>query len=114
VLGIDIVDVERLRSRLDRSPGLEFRLFTEAERAYSNTTSDPALSLAGTLAAKEAVIKALRLGPLVAWARRIEISRAESGAPHASVDLDPRPPAIEISIAHDAGIAVAAALARPS
>jgi holo-[acyl-carrier protein] synthase len=114
VLGIDVVDVERLRSRLDRSPGLELRLFTEAELAYCNTTADPALSLAGTLAAKEAVIKALRLGPLVAWARRIEITRAESGAPHASVRLAPPTPAVEISIAHDAGIAVAAALARPA
>jgi holo-[acyl-carrier protein] synthase len=111
LLGVDVVDIERLRSRLERSPRLEHRLFTEAEREYCKDTSDPVVSLAGTLAAKEAVIKALRLGPLVAWAGRIEITRAESGAPRARVEVVPPPGRLEISISHDAGVAVAVAVA---
>jgi phosphopantetheinyl transferase (holo-ACP synthase) len=61
--------------------------------------------LAGTLAAKEAVIKSLRLGPLVAWSRRIEIHR-EQGVPYAVVDGQTVP----ISISHDGGVAAAIAV----
>jgi holo-[acyl-carrier protein] synthase len=114
LLGIDVVDIERLRASLERSPRLERRLFTDLELAYCRGTADPVVSFAGTLAAKEAVIKALRLGPLVAWALRVEISRADSGAPSASVQLGTASPAIEVSIAHDAGVAVAAAFAWPA
>jgi len=110
MLGIDVVDVERLRALLQRSPHLERRLFTEAERDHCRTTPDPILHLAGTLAAKEAVIKAARLGPLVAWSRRIEIDRDRAGAPSAQVTEDGRSRACQISISHDGGIAVAVAL----
>ncbi|MGI8789575.1 MAG: hypothetical protein ACR2I4_01635, partial [Actinomycetota bacterium] len=61
-------------------------------------------------AAKEAVIKALRLGPLVAWTRRVEIVRDDSGAPSARVGGR----AVEVTISHDGGVAMAAALALPT
>ncbi len=93
---------------------MERRLFTDAVREYCADTSDPVVSLAGTLAAKEAVIKALRLGPLVAWAARIEITREESGAPRARIQVVSQPGTVEISISHDAGVAVAVALALRS
>ena len=110
VLGVDVVSIERVRLLLESRPGLEKRLFTPAERAYCHSRRDPAQSFAGTLAAKEAAIKALRLGPLVAWARRVEISRDDSGAPSARVgDRE-----VEVSISHDAGVAVGAALALPT
>lgn len=110
MIGIDVVDVERLRRALARSERLESRLFTPAERAYCVARHDPVVHLAGTLAAKEAVIKALELGPLVAWSGRIEVVRAESGAPAAYVDGDLR---CSVSISHDGGVAVAVALAQP-
>ncbi|MDQ3660282.1 MAG: 4'-phosphopantetheinyl transferase superfamily protein [Actinomycetota bacterium] len=109
MLGVDVVSIERVRLLLESSPGLEKRLFTEPERAYCNSQRDPVQSFAGTLAAKEAVIKALRLGPLVAWARRIEITRDSLGAPSARIGGR----SVEVSISHDAGVAVAAALALP-
>jgi holo-[acyl-carrier protein] synthase len=109
VLGIDVVSIERLRQLLESSPGLEPRLFTPAERAHCRAQADSTQSFAGTLAAKEAVIKALRLGPLVAWARRVEITRDDSGAPRARVGDHE----VQVSISHDAGVAVAAALALP-
>jgi holo-[acyl-carrier protein] synthase len=86
MLGIDLVTISRLRAALLRSPGLENRLFSEAERAYCRSMPEPARHFAGTLAAKEAVIKAARLGRLVAWARRVEISRDSAGVPSVSVD----------------------------
>jgi holo-[acyl-carrier protein] synthase len=106
LLGIDVVDVERFRAALAGANALEARLFTTLEREHCHAFTDPVIHLAGTLAAKEAVIKALRLGPLVAWSRRIEIRRAADGSPRAFVgDRE-----IPVSISHDGPIAVAVAL----
>jgi holo-[acyl-carrier protein] synthase len=115
MVGVDIVDIERLRAMLDDTPGLERRLFTEAERFYCRARRDPVTHLAGTLAAKEAVIKVLRLGPLTAWARRIEIVRDDSGVPSAHVRRGPAPVSeiVTVSISHDGGVAVAVALKVP-
>jgi holo-[acyl-carrier protein] synthase len=110
VIGVDVVDVERLRKRLAATPRLAERLFTDVERAYCERAVDPAVHFAGTLAAKEAVIKALGLGSLTTWARRIEIERDSSGAPSAWVQSDGVKTAVEVSISHDAGVAVAVAL----
>ena len=112
-LGIDVVDISRLRAYLERSPWLEERLFTEVERRYCSTKPDPVMHYAGTLAAKEAVIKAMQLGRLVEWARRIEIRRHASGAPAAVVLSDDAAGGagsdIEISISHEKDTAVAVA-----
>lgn len=109
MIGIDVVDVARLAAALERTPSLEARLFTDSERAYCKAKKDPATRFAGTMAAKEAVIKALRLGPLNAWARRIEVTRSHGGEPFARVQGHAG--LIPISISHDGGVAVACALA---
>lgn len=62
MIGVDTVDIDRFRLSMSRSPGLEGRLFSAAERSYCRERPDPIRHLAGTLAAKEAVIKAGRLG----------------------------------------------------
>ena len=108
MIGVDVVDVHRMRSVLDRSPRLAEKLFTEAERAYCTRASDPVLHFAGTFAAKEAIVKALRLPSLLSWARRIEIVRDEDGVPAAHIEG--RPDTVEISISHDGPVAVAVAL----
>jgi holo-[acyl-carrier protein] synthase len=105
MIGIDVVDVARFDKALRRSPGLETRLFTSAEIKYCRTRSRSIEHLAGTLAAKEAVIKSLRLGPLVAWSRRIEIRR-EQGVPYAAVSGR----TVVLSISHDGGVAAAVAV----
>lgn len=111
MIGIDVVAVERLRAALDRSPGLERRMFTTAERDHARACTDPVVHLAGSLAAKEAVIKAASLGLLVAWARKIEIVRAADGAPAAFVDCGGERRRIPVSISHDGPIAAAVAFA---
>lgn len=105
-LGIDVVEIERFRAVLERSPGIERRFFTAAERAHC---AGSPLRLAGTFAAKEAVMKALGLTPAPAWARRIEVERDSSGRPAAVVEGAP----VAVSISHDGPVAVAVALATP-
>jgi holo-[acyl-carrier protein] synthase len=112
MIGVDLVDIERFRRVLERSPGLENRVFSGRERSYCRSKRDPVRHFAGTLAAKEAVIKAARLGALGAWARRIEITRDASGAPVVSLDGQIAP--IWASISHDGGMAVAAAMMLPA
>lgn len=112
MIGIDVVDVERFRATLERSPGLPGRLFTDDERAYCLAGADPVVHMAGTLAAKEAVIKALSLGNLAAWARRVEVTREASGAP--SVKVIGRRETVGISITHDGGYAAAVAFREAS
>lgn len=102
-VGVDVVDVERVRSLLVRNPAFFKRAFSEKERKYCETKGDPALRYAGTWAAKEAIMKAAGLTPAPAWARRIEIQRAPDGAPVAEVEGR----SVSLSISHDGGVAVA-------
>lgn len=83
-LGIDLVDVPRIRDLLSRH-GERFteRTFTAAERAYCESCADPAMHFAARFAAKEAAAKALGTG---LWAqgvdwRDIEVTREDSGKP---------------------------------
>jgi holo-[acyl-carrier protein] synthase len=113
MIGIDTVDIDRLRDAFLRAPGLEHRLFTDRERDYCRGKADPVLHYAGTLAAKEAVIKAGHLGTLVAWGRRVEINRRGDGAPGARIRGITHGP-IHLSISHDGSVAVAVAVADPA
>jgi len=80
-VGIDLVEVDRMRTVLARTPGVAARVFTEGERAYAAAANDPAERLAVRFAAKEAVMKALGVGlGAVDW-HDIEVVRGESGAP---------------------------------
>ncbi len=106
-IGVDVVEVARIRDLLARSPSVEERLLTPEERSYCRAKADPARHVAGTVAAKEAVIKALDLGPLAAWSRRIEIRREASGRPVATVGgITER---VTVSISHDGPVAIAIA-----
>jgi holo-[acyl-carrier protein] synthase len=80
-IGVDLVEVDRMRVALERTPTLADRLFTEAERAYATAARDPAERFAARFAAKEAVLKALGVGLGAAEWHDIEVVRAESGAP---------------------------------
>jgi holo-[acyl-carrier protein] synthase len=64
VIGLDLLEIDRLEKALARRPGLGERLFTDAERAYAATSGRPARHLAARFCAKEAVSKALRMDVL--------------------------------------------------
>jgi holo-[acyl-carrier protein] synthase len=71
VIGIDLIEIERLERALERRPALAERLFSDAERAYAAERARPGRHLAARFCAKEAVAKALGLE---AWAfRDIEV-----------------------------------------
>jgi holo-[acyl-carrier protein] synthase len=64
MVGLDVLEIDRLEQALARHPGLAERLFTDTERAYAATSGRPARHLAARFCAKEAVSKALRMDVL--------------------------------------------------
>lgn len=81
-LGVDIVEIERIKNILARRPNFADQVFSFAERAYCSKTSNPATHYALRFAAKEAVVKALGTGFSEGiWVRDIEVERAKNGRP---------------------------------
>ena len=80
-IGIDLVDIERFRRSLERTPSMRTRLFTPTELAYVEPKADPVPSLAARFAAREAVMKSLGLGLGAFGFHDVWVERAESGAP---------------------------------
>jgi len=115
-VGIDAVEVERLRRLLDRLPRAYERLFSAQERDYAGSFADPYPRYAARFAAKEAVGKALGIGIIGFVWREIEV--LSGGKPR--VALHGRVAAIarrlgvsrvELSLSHTAGMAYAVAVA---
>ena len=86
-VGVDMIEIGRIREALERYSGFRDRCFTAAEQAYCDARRNPAQHYAARFAGKEAVGKALGLGVarLFAW-RDIEIA----GRPKPSVKLSGR------------------------
>jgi holo-[acyl-carrier protein] synthase len=119
-VGTDLVDLDRLRTVLARTPSIIDRLFTEDEQRYATRRRDPTERYGGRFAAKEAVLKALGLGLGGAAFREIEVVRAASGAPsvvlhgHAARAASRRGVgAWLVSISHTGRVASAIAVALP-
>ena len=80
-LGVDIVEIDRMRLALDRSPKIKERLFSADERAYCEKRSRPEVHYALRFAAKEAVLKALGTGFSGMRFTDVEVVREASGRP---------------------------------
>ncbi len=86
-IGIDIIEVYRIRETLARTPRFVERVFTERERTYCETKGTAAAqSYAARFAAKEACLKALKTGwrGKITW-HDIEIISGENGVPHLEI-----------------------------
>jgi holo-[acyl-carrier protein] synthase len=79
VIGLDLLEIERLERALDRRPQLAHRLFTDTERDYAARRARPGQHLAARFCAKEAVSKALTMD-VMRW-REIEIVNDADGVP---------------------------------
>ncbi len=81
-MGIDIVEIERVKKAYLRFPEKFMeRIFTPPEKAYIFSGGEPYRHLAARFAAKEAVMKALGCGWGAAGFREIEIINQDSGKP---------------------------------
>lgn len=83
-IGIDIIEVARIREVLLRTPRFAERVFTAAERAYCDSRGAVAAQhYAARFAAKEAALKALQTGWRggISW-QDVEVAARESGAPY--------------------------------
>ena len=112
-VGIDVVDVQRLATALERTPTLAARLFTEQEQQSGGIES-----LAARFAAKEAVAKALGAPGGLRWLDA-EVVRQESGRPVLAVTGTVAAAAAglgvrtwHLSLSHDGGIASALVVAE--
>ena len=116
-IGLDLIEIARVRGALERYPRFRERCFTEAERAYCDSRANPPQHYAARFAAKEAVGKALGFGVARAFAwRDVEIA----GRPKPSVRLSGRVEAwarrrgaerIDLSMTHSRELANAVAVA---
>ena len=116
-VGVDLIEIERIRGALERYPSFRERCFTDAERAYCDSRKNPAQSYAGRFAGKEAVGKALGFGVARAFAwKEIEIV----GRPKPAVRLSGRlaeraaamgAAAVDLSMTHSRELAQAVAVA---
>ncbi|MDO8849065.1 MAG: holo-ACP synthase [Coriobacteriia bacterium] len=80
-LGVDIVEIDRMREALKRRPRMKERLFSEEEREYCDKRNKPEIHYAMRFAAKEAVLKALGTGFSGMRFRDVEVVRDERGRP---------------------------------
>ncbi|MCL4499154.1 MAG: holo-ACP synthase, partial [Chloroflexi bacterium] len=81
-IGVDIVDIDRMKTALERRRRLEERLFTEGERGYCLSKKRPQIHFAARFAAKEAALKSLGIGlRMVRWAD-LEVCRDKWGKPY--------------------------------
>ncbi|MCA1623438.1 MAG: holo-ACP synthase [Acidobacteria bacterium] len=86
-IGIDIIEVYRIRETLERTPRFTERVFTEKERDYCESKGAAAAqSYAARFAAKEACLKALQTGwrGKVTW-HDVEIVSDENGVPNLEI-----------------------------
>jgi holo-[acyl-carrier protein] synthase len=111
-IGVDIVDLARFASVLDRTPHLGDRLFTDVER------DNAADSLAATFAAKEAVAKVLGAPGGLGW-HDVEVCRDVAGRPTLVVAGTVAAAASAagiarwyLSLSHDGGLALAVVIAE--
>ena len=115
-VGVDLIEIERVRRALDRHPSFRARCFTDAEREYCDSRPNPAQHYAARFAGKEAVGKALGFGVARAFAwTDVEIS----GRPKPRVRLSGRmrawaekvgAGAIDLSMTHSRELAAAIAV----
>ena len=119
-LGVDIVEIERMRAILKRSPAFARRAFSDAEREYCDASAAPEFHYSTRFAAKEAVLKALGTGfSHGIGLRDVEVALDSKGKPRAVLyrraldlyrQLDIQELPISLSYTHKEAVACAMAI----
>ena len=112
-IGVDIVEIARLKDALRRTPELASRLFTPAELTWALRLRAPTASLAGCFAAKEALAKVLGAPVGLHWTDA-EVLRNSAGRPFLTVRGTVAAVAHRqgigtwhVSLSHDGGMCIA-------
>jgi len=118
MIGIDLIEIERVERALERRPRLAERLFTTAELEHCRRAARPGPHLAARFAAKEAALKALGLDYLSP--REAEVTGGGTQPPQlilhgrAAEAAREREVELELSLSHSRELAIAAVVARPA
>lgn len=121
-LGVDIVEIARMKRILERTPSFASKVFSEDERAYCDAHVNPEVHYATRFAAKEAVLKALGTGFACGiGVRDVEVKRNSKGKPtvalygrarEVAADLGVRELPISLSYTHAEAVACAMAITQ--
>ncbi len=105
-IGIDIIEVERIKKLAEKNPNFLERIFTSHEVSYCLKKRNKYQHLAARFAAKEAFFKAI--GKKISW-KEVELFNLPSGKPQLEIKSKERFSFIEVhvSISHLKEYAVA-------
>lgn len=123
-LGVDIVEIARMKKILERTPSFARKVFSCEECCYCEDTAAPEVHFATRFAAKEAVVKALGTGfTRGIGVRDIEVKRSSKGRPcvvlsgrakQVAKELGVRELPISLSYTHTDAVACALAITEDS
>ena len=116
-IGIDIIEIERIKEIINNNPRFLNKIFTDDEVKYFESTGFKPESIAGNFAAKEAISKAIGTGIRDFNFKDIEVLRNELGKPIVKtynnlqqICIDYNVLEIKVSISHCKEYAVANAM----
>lgn len=116
MIGVDLIEIERIERALERRPRLAERLFQPRELEFCRSRARPATHLAARFAAKEAAVKAL--GGRGIGLREIEVEGGGGEPPrlvlHGAAAAAAREQGVrlEVSLTHSRADAAAVVVAR--
>ncbi len=113
-IGNDIIEIDRIKTAIERTEKFKYKIFTEKEIEYAEKSKLPYNTYAGKFAAKEAIAKALGTGVSGFSFKDIEILNENNGKPYAILSdvLKEKYKNIEImiTISHNKSNAIATSL----
>ncbi|MEF9992143.1 MAG: holo-ACP synthase [Paraclostridium sp.] len=116
-IGIDIVEIYRIKDIVEKNNRFTEKIFTENERKYFESKNFRVETIAGNFAAKEAISKAFGTGIRNFEFKDIEVIRDEKGKPIVKtynnlkeMCIDYNVLEIKVSISHSKNYAVANAI----
>ena len=109
-IGIDIIEVDRVKEKISRNSGFRETVFSEKEMEYCESKTNKFEHYAARFAAKEAFLKAIGTGWTSAIAfNEIEILNDENGKPELFLrtEIDVQYNKLFVSLSHLKSIATA-------
>lgn len=117
-IGVDIVEIDRIKDAINKNDRFLYKLFTEKEIDYFKSKNFRVETIAGNFAAKEAISKAIGTGIRKFKFSDIEVLRNDLGKPTVKtynnlnqICIDFNVLEIKVSISHSEKYAVANAIA---